>query len=219
MLPENVEARQMYVNLASYAANTAVMLIGAAADSEIAMSGGAGANMGVSMTPDPVEGTTVERTDFGYVPYSAYWGERNGNRAGIIVHKSWHNVPSESFQLFSSAMLLSPMLTFGNIGNMPAQDKQFTSEMLPSSVNASLGLEWKTTFTRLALGVDTCGVSGNEDSAAGVGATAGFDFLIPFNGEEDGSGIGLGVRASAHKLFPKGWDAEVAPWFGLTLHY
>ena len=219
MLPEDVEARQMYINLASYAANTAIMLIGAAANSDIAMSGGAGANMGVAMTPDPVEGTTVERTDIGYIPYTAYWGERAGNRAGIIVHKSWHDLPSENIQLFSSAALLSPMLILGNIGNMPAQDKQFSSEMLPSSVNASLGLEWKTTFTRLALGLDTCGVSGSEDSAAGVGGIAGFDITIPFNGEEDGSGIGLGVRASAHKLFPKGSDAEIAPWFGLTLHY
>lgn len=219
MLPEDSEARQMYINIASYALNSAVMLVGAGTNSDIAMSGGAGANMGVAMSPDPVEGTTVERTDIGYIPYTAYWGQRNGNRAGIIVHKSWHDLPSENFQLFSSAMLLSPMLTFGNIGNMPAQDKQFASEMLPSDVGAALGLEWKTTFTRLSLGLDTRAVSGGENSTAGIGGMAGFDLLIPFNGEEDGSGLALGVRAAAHKLFPKGSDAEIAPWAGLTLHF
>ncbi|MBN1282659.1 MAG: hypothetical protein JXA24_02655 [Proteobacteria bacterium] len=220
MLPEEVEKRQMSINLASYALNSAVMLIGAAAGSDVAMGGGAGANAGVSMSPDPVESTTVERTDIGYIPYTAFFGsERNGNRAGIIVHKSWHDFPAESFQLFSSVMLVSPMLTLGNIGNMPSEDEPYDSPMLTSDVSGSLGLEWKTTFTRLSLGIDTRAVSGSSDSSAGVGAIAGFDLIVPFNGEEDGSGIVLGVRGTAHKLFPGGSQAEISPVAGVTLHF
>jgi|GEM_PF-2296892 len=220
MLPEESERRQMWINVASYGLNTAVMLIGAGADSDIAMGGGSGANMGVAMTPNPVEDTTVERTDVGYIFYTGCWTDDvDGNRAGMLVHKSWHDFPSESFQLFSSAIMVSPMLTFGNIGNMPSQDEQFDSEMLTSDVGASLGLEWKTTFTRLSAGLDTRGVFGDEDSKVGVGGIAGFDLTIPFNGEEDGSGLAVGVRASAHRLFPEGWQAEIAPWGGLSLHF
>ena len=48
---------------------------------------------------------------------------------------------------------------------------------------------------------------------------AGFDLTFPFNGEADGSGLALGVRATAHKVFPKGSQFEIAPWLGATLHF
>lgn len=215
-----VEKREVFINLAWYAANAAVFLIGAGAKSDVAIVGGTSANNSLAMTPNPTGRNTVERTDVGYVPITAFWGERNGSRAGMIIHKGWHDFPTEKFQLYSSVLFLSPMMTFGNIGRAASQDENYADVMLPTDVGAGLGFEWKTTWTRLSFGIETRGIFGGEkDARAALGGMAGFDLTFPFNGEEDGSGLALGVRATAHKVFPKGAQYEIAPWLGATLHF
>ncbi len=215
-----VEKREVIIDLASYAANSLVFLIGAGTGSEIATVGGISANNSVALSPDPTDRGMVERTDVGWVPYSAYWGERNGNRAGIIVHKGWHDFPAEKFQLYSELIFLSPLMTPGNIGRAASQDENYSDVMLPSDVGAGLGFEWKTTWTRLMFGIETRGIFGGEDDAnSALGGVVGFDLTIPFNGEEDGSGLALGGRFTAHKTFPKGYALELMPWVGATFHY
>lgn len=216
---DTIERREVYVNLASFALNTAVMLLGgAAAGSDIAMSGGASANLQVAMNPDPIERRMVERTDYVWVPITCQGGSKNGSRAGISIHKSWHDWPWPSLQLFSSTTFLSPSLTIKNMANS-SQDEPYDDIGLNSDVDAAIGLEWKTTYTRLSLGLDTKAVFGSDTAKAGIGAILGFDFLLPFNGKEDGSGISAGVRGMCHKLFPDGYQCEVFPQVGATLHF
>ncbi len=219
---EDVEQREMIIDLAAYGANTAVMLIGAAAGSDVAMMGGSQANNGVSLSPAPTGRKTVERTDYAYIPYSFYSGsEGEGNRAGIIIHNSWHDLPLDDFQLYSSVLFLSPMMTFGNIGTTTSQDEPYTDIMLPTDVGAALGLEWKTTWTRLSFGAETKGIFGSADDAkVAMGGQAGFDVIIPFNGEEDGSGIVLGARGSAGVELPSGSEkVEFMPSAGASLGF
>jgi hypothetical protein len=221
LAPEDVEQREMAIDLIAYGVNTAVMLIGAGAESDVAMGGGSQANNGVALSPAPSERNTVERTDYGYVPYSFYSGNAGtGNRAGIIIHNSWHDFPLEDFQLNSSILFLSPMLTFGNIGKTVSQDESYTDVMLPTDVGAGLGLEWKTAWSRLSFGAETRGIFGGGDTAkVAIGGTAGADLILPFTGEEDGSGIAIGARGTAHKVFPEGYQFEFAPWAGASFHY
>lgn len=201
---EIVELREMYINLVSYALNTVVMFGGALGGSDWVGQAGVGANLGVAFTPDPSERGTVERTDYTFVPVAISGGSQSGLRQGIVIHKSWHDVPMPELQLFSSVMLLSPLL----YGDAPQT----------SDIDAALGLEWKTTYTRLLFGVDTKAVhGGGPDWKTGFGGLVGFDVLIPFNGQESGTGLTLGARFMAHKLFPDGYSYTFLPTIGLTL--
>ncbi|MFH1830584.1 MAG: hypothetical protein ABH871_07400 [Pseudomonadota bacterium] len=220
--PNDVEQREMIIDLVAYGVNTAAMLIGAAAASDMVMLGAGQANNTVAMSPDPLDRNMVERTDYGYIPYSFYSGsEGSGNRAGIVIHNSWHDFPLENFQLYSSVDFLSPMMTFGNIGTTASQDEPYTDVMLPTDVGAGLGLEWKTTWTRLYFGAKTIGIfGGNDDAKVAMGGQAGFDLVLPFNGEEDGSGIVVGASGTAAVELPSGSKKlEFAPWTGASLHF
>jgi len=212
-----VEKREMYINIATYAAGAIVFIAGGAAGSDVAVIGGTSANNSIAMSPDPIERGMVESTSYGYIPITGYWGERSGNRAGMLVHNSWHDVPHESFQLYSELLFLSPMMTFGNMGRAASEDEAYADVMLPSDVGAGLGFEWKTTWTRLSFGPETRAIFGGEDGArAAIGATVGFDLTFPFSGEENGAGIGIGVRASGGYVFDQGGQFEVGPWIGVN---
>ena len=214
---ETMERREIYINLAAFGLNTLAALLGAAAESDPLMQGGAGANIQVGLSPDPLDGTMVERTDIGYVPTTLLSGDKSGSRAGVLIHKSWRDFPSKDFQLFSSVLFLSPAFRLDNVANHPTQSEPYEGVELNTDVDAALGLEWKTGWTRLSFGLDTKVVyGGGEKAKVGIGVMGGFDLTIPI-GEEDGPGISLGARVMAHKLFPEGTQVEVVPHIGATL--
>ena len=217
---ETMEHREMYINLAIFGLNTLALLLGAAADSPSIMQGGAGANIQLGLSPDPLERTMVERTDIGYVPATLLSGDKSGSRAGILIHKSWHDVPSQDFQLFSSVLFLSPAFRLDNVINHPTQSEPYGDVELNTDVDAAIGLEWKKPWTRILFGLDTKVIhGGGEGAKVGIGGILGFDLTIPVNDQEDGSGISLGVRAMFHKLFPEGAQLELVPHLGATLHF
>lgn len=216
MPADEVERREAYINLAGYALNTAVMLFGANQESGVAMMSGANANVQVALTPDPIEGDLVENTSVTYAPKTFLSSDKDGNRGGIIVHRSWHDIPSKDVQLFSSVAILSPALTPGNSIEHLSQDEPYEDAHLNSDVDAALGIEWKGTWHRLYGGIDTKAIFGGGDAAkVGIGGVAGFDVLVPFNGKEDGIGLVAGVRVMAHRIFPEGTQLEVVPHVGI----
>ncbi|MFA5810917.1 MAG: hypothetical protein WC956_01135, partial [bacterium] len=58
---------------------------------------------------------------------------------------------------------------------------------------------------------------GSDDKKVGVGATAGFDILLPFNGESNGSGISLGAGVNGLKTSPNGYEYEFRFGAGVTM--
>lgn len=201
-----VEHREMVINMASYLLNSVFVVGGGAGGSDIVMQAGASANVQLALNSNPTGRGTVERTDVSFVPAAFQWGGKSGMRPGVLIHKSWHDFPSPTFQLFTSALLLSPGI--------------YGDAELNSDVDAALGLEWKTPYTRLSIGLNTKSVSGGGEKAkAGIGGIAGFDLLVPFNGKEDGSGLTAGIRFLATKLFPEGHQLDLVPSLGATVHY
>ncbi|MFH0799172.1 MAG: hypothetical protein V2A66_03205 [Pseudomonadota bacterium] len=209
LLPrEVVDRREMYVNLVSYLVNSGLMLIGAAAGSGVLMDGANGANIQIATTPDPLDRNMAPRTDVAFIPYSARYGlsgnTKSGGLSGVIIHKDWAEL-APNFRLFSSVSFLTPLYT----------DKQQNTE-----VDSALGIEWKTTYTRLSLGLDTKMIFGGGDEAkAGIGGVLGFDIVIPINGGENGSGLVLGARGMCHKLFSDGSQCQVGPHAGASFHF
>jgi hypothetical protein len=203
MHPNDVVRRESIITLASYGAGLGLMLIGAAAKGVPTMRGGASSTVGPAAAPNPVS-PMVERTDVSWLP-AVYNVSPNmsGITGGFSVHKDWRATP-----LFTEVRLASPLLVPGNGDNY----------RLNTNVAADLGLAWKTTWTRMLAGVETLGVfGGGENTSAGIGGVVGLDLKIPFNGKEDGAGMVLGVRASGDKLFPEGWQCELAPAVGVTI--
>jgi hypothetical protein len=207
--PDAVVRREQYIALASYGLNTLFMVAGGLGSQGALAGGGSTANVGLALSPDPVGREMVERSDYGFA-YSFYHGQMKANRGGILIHKAWRDFPTKRFQFFSEAIFLSPVLTAQRGENYDAT----------SDIGAAIGIEWRTTWTRLLAGIDTRGVFGGGTSAqAGIGGMAGADVIIPFNGRRDGSGISLGLRGAAHKLLPHGSQYELYPWGGATLHF
>lgn len=213
-----VQRREMYLNLASYALNSVVFFIGAAADSDVAIIGGSSANNSLVMSPDPIERGMAESTSYGYIPYTGYWGKRSGNRAGMIIHNSWRDVPHPNFQLYSAMTFVSPMMTFGNIGRAANENEAYADVMLPSDVGAELGLEGDWTWFSIGGGIRTVAIFGGEDDArSAFGGALSATVKLPFNGKEDGVGLALGLRGTADYVFGQGGQFEISPTISLTL--
>jgi hypothetical protein len=216
--PADIAKREMRLNLVHYAANTALFLIGASSNSETAMVGGASANNGIAATPNPIERSMVESTDYAWVPTTAYSGKRTGNRAGMQIHNSWHDMPSEHFQLYSSILFLSPMATMGNLGRVKSQTETYANVMLPSDVSAGLGLEGDWTWFRISFGMQTVAIFGGEDDARGaVGGNAAMTLKLPLNGEQNGTGLAFGIGGNANHVVGQGGQFEVIPTIALTV--
>lgn len=220
----SVDEREAYINLAASLLNSVVTVVGAEGGSSAAAHGGVSANLSIAGSPDPTGGKLVERTDYSLIPCSAVSGSQNGNRAGFRVHKSWRDLPSRDIQLFSAVTLLSPQFLGGNVGNhLSGQNNQYSSDsQLNTDLDAVIGLEWKTPFTRLSLGLGNKAIYGGPETAkAGIGVATGFDVIIPFNrhkGRDDGSGVTFGVRGTAHAILPDGGSqTEVYPHVGVTI--
>lgn len=212
-----VDRRETYINLGSFALNTGLMLAGALAGSDTLARAGENANIQLAGQPEATQrGSLVDRTDVTISPYTIVRGERSGNRGAVNIHKGWRNSI-----MFSSLSLISPQLTPGNMGNHITQDGPYSSDSaLPTDIDAALGVEWRTTWTRLSLGLDTKAIyGGGEDLKAGIGVVAGFDLLFPFNGRSDGSGLTVGARALVHKLLPQGYQVEFMPSIGATIYF
>lgn len=212
-----VDRRETYINLGSFALNTGLMLAGALVGSDTMARAGENANIQIAGQPEATQrGSLVDRTDVTISPYTIVRGERSGNRGAVNIHKGWRNSI-----MFSSLSLISPQLTPGNMGNHITQDGPYSSDSaLPTDIDAALGVEWRTTWTRMLLGLDTKAIYGGGDNLkAGIGMVAGFDLIIPFNGRSDGSGLTIGTRALVHKLFPQGYQVEFMPTIGATIYF
>lgn len=202
--PEDVEHKEAYIDLAFFAASAALMMV----PNDTVKLGSGSANFNIGMTPGALGSGTIERTDVGYIPYAPTWsGKRSGGRGGFFVNKDFHDFPSANWQLFSSVAFLAPMLN-------PGSDRDLT---LDTSLMATLGIAWKTPWTRLSVGPTTSLDYGTGGTRTGIGASAGFDVTIPFNGQEDGSGLGFGIRGNALKYSSEGAQYNIMPWAGVSL--
>lgn len=226
--PDEVRSRQKYVNMGTFILNGGMMVIGAITKSDVLMRGSGNSDVQLGMSQDPINNDMIERTDVGYIPTSLYSGTNSGHRGGVLIHSTWRT--KGELKPFMGAVIMSPMLTPGNAMNMPSQDKLFADPSLPSEVGAQFGGEWKTTYTRASAGLDVRSSFGGGSAVAALGGVVRFDLTIPFNGKKDGSGIMLGVQATAHKRLQgstttpagveeKGWQAEIAPVLGATIHF
>ncbi len=204
--PEEVERNEAIIDVAFFLGSAALMMV----PNDTVKIGSGSANFNIGMTPSPLGHGTIERTDVGYIPYAPYWsGKQSGGRGGIFVNKDFHDFPSASWQLFSSVAFLAPMLN-------PGSDRNPT---LDTSLLATLGIAWKTPWTRLSVGPTTSLDYGTGGTRTGIGASLGFDVLIPFSGQEEGSGIGFGVRGNALKYSSEGAQYNVMPWAGASLAF
>ena len=130
-----------------------------------------------------------------------------------------HDFPTKHWQIFAETIFSSPQFRPDNATNHPKQEDPYEDADLNTDIDSYMGIERKDTHTRLSLGIGTKAIFGGGDSAkTGIGAMLAFDVIIPFNGQENGSGLILGVRGLAHKIFPEGYQLEIIPMGGLTLH-
>ncbi len=215
---EAIARRTMWIDLASFGLGALVMGVGGAAKNDVAMNGGMGANLALAMTPDPLELTAVESTDFGYAPGAYLTGSTGeGWLSGVVIHKGLRDWPMQHFQLFTEAGAFTPSLRLDNVANHPSQSRPYDDIELPSLATATIGLEgMPSIWTRFKFGLDVMGLYGS-DMSAGIGGMAGFDLLVHFNGKEDGVGIALGAEAKAHAVLSSGWQVMVIPTVGLLL--
>jgi hypothetical protein len=213
---EMVRRREMYINLVSYALNTIVMLGGGLGGSDVVSKAGIGTNLQVAFSPDPAERSMTESTQVSLVPATyVSGGGKSGMRSGMRVHQSWRDVPLPEFQLFSQVLFLSPMFRADNAVNHATQSDPYSDAELNSDVDATLGLEWRTRWTRLYFGLDTKGIfGGGDDQKVGIGGTAGFDLTIPLSKHW---ALTAGIEGMAHKTFPKGEQFEVVPTVGVEV--
>lgn len=190
------------------------------------LSGTGGANFGLAFTPAPSDSDTIARTTYSYIPASYYGAhleddlgefEMSGSRSGFLITNSLNDWP-----LYTETMFLSHAVRLDNVFKRMGVDSNspYGDASLPSEIRATLGVQYEMTWFRIGAGLST-GVqfgSGMGGTAL-LGATAGIDALIPFNGRDNGTGLTLGLRAGVNKLFPTGWDYEIAPHLGLTAHF
>ena len=211
---EEIVRREMYINFASFALNTAMMLGGGLGGVDSLATAGAAANIQISFSPDSAERGLAEASQMSLVPVSIS-GDKNGwgMRSGVRIHQSWHDFPTPDFQFFSQVTFLSPMFRADNLVNHVERDEPYGDAWLTTDIDASLGLEWKTRYTRLYFGIGTKGIfGGGEDQKVGIGGVAGMDVLIPISKRWS---ITLGAQGSAHKIFPKGERYEFTPSLGV----
>lgn len=212
---EEIRRREIYINLASFALNTAFALGGGLGGSDIVATAGAGANLNVAFSPDPAGRGLAESTQASIVPVSYSSGSAgSGLRSGLRIHQSWRDFPLPEFQLFSQILFLSPMIRADNLANDATEDKPFGNAGLTSDIDATLGLEWRTRWTRLYFGLDTKGIYGGNEQTVGIGGVVGFDVTIPVGKRW---AITLGAMGMAHKTFPKGTQYEFVPSLGVEL--
>ena len=204
--PATVERNEAYIDIAFFLGSAALMMV----PNDTVKVGSGSANFNIGMTPSPLGHGTIERTDVGYIPYAPYWsGKRSGGRAGFIVNKDFHDFPTANWQLFSSVAFLAPMLN-------PSDGRDLT---LDTSLLATLGIAWKTPYTRLSVGPTTSLDYSTSGTRTGIGGSLGFDVIIPFNGQEDGSGVWFGVRGNALKYSSEGAQYNVMPGAGVSLAF
>jgi hypothetical protein len=198
---EEVRKREAIVDLSIFALGAVTMIVGGLTKQPAAMGGGSSTALGVALGPDAASRDFVESTDVGYA-YSFYYGARNGNRGGILMHKAVREFPWQDVQLFFRGSLRSPVL-IGSPSNYP----------LASDAGAATGLQWKPAeWVRLLAGIEAVAVSGDPNAKAGIGGTAGIDLTLPIS---KGFGLTAGLAAGCHKLFPSGHQCEVGPWGGV----
>ncbi|MDP2991259.1 MAG: hypothetical protein Q8O57_11935, partial [Kiritimatiellota bacterium] len=101
---KEIERRGLWVNSASWALNSAALLIGMAADSDVMMKAGVGANMHISLSPDAIDGTLVDSTEVGAM-FDGVSGQKDGSRAAIVAHHHLRGAP-----LYTSVGVASPAL-------------------------------------------------------------------------------------------------------------
>ncbi|MFA4875009.1 MAG: hypothetical protein WC690_06670 [bacterium] len=209
---EEVAEREAYINLVSYGLNLAATLIGGVVGSETVQKGASTANVAMGFAPNPTE-RPMKRYDLRLEPYTIYCSNNLcGHRAGFNVHNDFNSIP-----FYASASFHSPMLIAGNVGNVSSQSQPFSNATVPTGISASMGPTWTTTYTRLYGGPRTTVIFGSDDKKVGVGATAGFDILLPFNGESNGSGISLGAGVNGLKTSPNGYEYEFRFGAGVTM--
>ncbi|MBT3181486.1 MAG: hypothetical protein HN337_03140 [Deltaproteobacteria bacterium] len=91
-------------------------------------------------------------------------------RFALNLHRDWKKLP-----LFTS------MTVF-----LGGSDKEI-------EIHSSMGAQYKWTYLRVLAGLDNDLFFG-DDAGAHVGAMAGLDLIIPFDGKDSGAGISAGVR-------------------------
>ncbi len=218
MTDAEVTWREAAINGTMFGLNTVFGLIGAGTGSDVLAAGAFGANTNIALSPAATGRNTIERTDYAY-GISGVFGSKRGMRAAVVVHKSMADFPTSKWQFFTESIMSSPQLSLDNMANHPTQDKTYRDAHTNTDIDSVLGMQWvPTPYTRASLGLSTKTVfGGGEDAKNGVGGMFGFDFIIPFNGKESGSGIIFGGRVMAHKLFPKGYQIEPMGMLGFSI--
>ena len=207
---EAADKNLAYALATRFALNTAFLLGGiAAGDSDagqIVRGAGGNANIAASMNPEP-SGTVKSKTTYSYVPISWYKdSNQTGKRAGFLVHTELDTLP-----IYTEATFLSHAFTGENIGNRFQQDEHYTNVTLPTSVIGTLGVHWSIKYFSVGAGLDTAIIVGGNNADSGIGISAKIDVKLPIKE----FGLSIGVRGSAHKTFPEGYDLEAFIPIGL----
>ncbi len=215
---KTIARRTAYIDLIRFGLNGAFMAVGGALKSDIITGAAASSNLSMAFTPDPLNLELLERTDYGYSPMAYITnGSRSGWLSGIVIHNSFHDIPSEKLQLYTEVSAFTPSLRIDNIANHPSQSREYDDIELPSFTSSTLGLEYMPSFwSRFMIGADLMGIYGDENMA-GIGAVGGIDLIIPFKGKADSIGLTIGIRGGIHKTFPSGWQARIIPTISLSL--
>lgn len=185
-----VKDLETLANIISYLAGAAVLVLGAS-DDGTAMRVGAGSNLQVCMSPDPLDYNLLKRTEFGY-GLSAVMGENGGTRGSFVVHNNF-----EDSDWFTEARLSSPIIGPSNASNaVEGQDDPYKNTGLDTSVAAIFGKKLVFEDFRLRLGVSTEAIFGpSKDRQGGIGALVGAEIDL-------GENVTLGADMVVSEILP-----------------